>query len=88
MALDLHDVLVGVISLIDEHVARGSSDCNQVISLFVPGELADTGLGDAGALVLADGLIALEPAFVLQFELKNLDGWIAARVQSLPPVAK
>lgn len=36
MAFDLHDVLVGVISLVDQHVARSGSDGNQVISLLVP----------------------------------------------------
>lgn len=36
MTFDLHNVLVGVISLVDQHVTGSGSDGNQVISLLVP----------------------------------------------------
>lgn len=76
MALDLHDVLIGIGGLVNQHIPRSSPDGYQIIALLVPGQFAHAGLGDSGALILADGLAAVEPALVLQPQLEDLDGWI------------
>lgn len=76
MTLDLHDVLVGIGGLIYQHIPRSSPNGYQIIALLIPGQFAHTGLGDSGALVLADGLAAVKPALVLQSQLEDLDGWI------------
>lgn len=79
MTLDLHDILVGIGGLVDQHIPRSSPDRYQIVSLLVPGQFADAGLGDRGSLVLSDGLAAVEPALVLQSQLEDLDGWIRGK---------
>lgn len=88
VALDLHHVLAGVGGLVDQHVAGGGADGDEVVALLVPGELAHAGLRDGRPLVLADGLPAVEPALVLQAQLEDLYRWVRGEEHSRPPVAK
>lgn len=74
MALNLHNILVGIVGLISEDIARSRPDCDDVRSLFIPRHLTHTGPRDARALVFADGLLALEPAIIMQSEFEYLDG--------------
>lgn len=88
MALDLHNVLVGVGGLEDQDVSRSSADGNKIIALLVPGKLTNACLRYTGAFILGNGLLAVKPAFVLETQLEDLDGWVNQEVHSRPPEAK
>jgi hypothetical protein len=88
MPLDLHDIFVGIGSLVDKDVSGGSAYGDMLVSMLIPGELTDASLGDARSLILSNSFPAIKPAFILQAELKDLDGCVKKDEQSLPPVAK
>jgi len=89
VALDLHDVLVGIAGLIEQNIARSGPDSDVVtIALLVPRKLRNTGLGDSGPLILSDCFLAVEPALVLQTQFEYLDCCIREERHSRPPTAK